>query len=130
MFQVVEFFAGIKRLYPVKDIRDYYGEKIALYFVFLQHLLHPLYGLPVPALLGCGVYALHSVLEVEATHTARVTVDLLYASSVAIFGTANSRNPRHLDTIEGGRVYQALHIESKSVLDAPYRLKKCLGRPM
>ena len=22
----------------------------------------------------------------------------------------NSRNPRHFDTIEGGRVYQALHI--------------------
>ena len=41
------------------------------------------------------------------------------------------RNPRHFGTIEGGRVYQALHIESKSVLDALCRVKKCrrgLGR--
>ena len=41
----------------------------------------------------------------------------------------NSRNPRHFDTIEGGRVYQALHIDSKSgcasVLDALRRVKKC-----
>ena len=40
----------------------------------------------------------------------------------------NSRNPRHFDIIEGGRVYQALHIDSKSVLDALRRVKKCLGR--
>ena len=38
------------------------------------------------------------------------------------------RNPRHFATVEGGRVYQALHIDSESVLDAPYRLKKCLRR--
>ena len=41
---------------------------------------------------------------------------------VVLFSTANSRNPRHFNIIEGGRVYQALHIlyyvESKSVLDA------------
>ena len=42
----------------------------------------------------------------------------------------NSRNPRNLDSIEGGRVYQALHIESKSVLDALCRAKKCLRRSM
>ena len=40
-------------------------------------------------------------------------------------GITNSRNPRHFDTIEGGRVYQALHIDSKSVLDALCRVKKC-----
>ena len=28
----------------------------------------------------------------------------------AELGVPNSRNPRHFDTIEGGRVYQALHI--------------------
>ena len=33
-------------------------------------------------------------------------------------GKTKPRNPRHFATIEGGRVYQALHIESKSVLDA------------
>ena len=38
---------------------------------------------------------------------------------------ANSRNPRHFNIIEGGRVYQALHIDSKSVLDALCRVKKC-----
>ena len=43
---------------------------------------------------------------------------------------ANSRNRRHFGTFEGGRVYQALQIESKSVLDAPYRVKKCLRRSM
>ena len=42
----------------------------------------------------------------------------------------NSRNPRPFDTIEGGRVYQALHIDSKSVLDALCRVKKCLRRSM
>ena len=45
-------------------------------------------------------------------------------------GQTNSRDPRHFNIIEGGRVYQALHIDSKSVLDAPYRLKKCLRRSM
>ena len=39
--------------------------------------------------------------------------------------TANSRNPRHFDRIEGGRLCQALHIDSKSVLDALRRVKKC-----
>ena len=43
---------------------------------------------------------------------------------------AKPRNPRHFDTIEGGRVYQALHIEPKSVLDALRRVKKCLRRSM
>ena len=38
------------------------------------------------------------------------------------------RNPRHFGTIEGGRVYQALHIESESVLDALRRVRKCLRR--
>ena len=56
--------------------------------------------------------------------------------SVILDSLANSRNPRHFDTIEGGRVYQVLHIdsksvldvyvESKSVLDALCRVKKCL----
>ena len=41
-------------------------------------------------------------------------------------GETNSRNPRHFNIIEGGRVYQALHIDSKSVLDALCRVKKCL----
>ena len=49
-------------------------------------------------------------------------VDLLHRAG----GPANSRNPRHLDTIEGRRVYQALHIESKSFLDTLRRVKKCL----
>ena len=40
----------------IKEIRDYYGEKIALYFSFLQHLLHLGYGLPLPALLGIAVH--------------------------------------------------------------------------
>ena len=44
--------------------------------------------------------------------------------------SANSRNPRRLATFEGGRVYQALHIESRSVLDALCRVKKCLRRSM
>ena len=41
-------------------------------------------------------------------------------NSVAVFPsgeqivTANSRNPRHLGTIYGGRVCQALFVESKS----------------
>ena len=39
--------------------------------------------------------------------------------------STNSRNPRHFDGIEGGRVYQALHIDSKSVSDALCRVKKC-----
>ena len=45
-------------------------------------------------------------------------------------GATNSRNPRHLDGIEGGRVYQAPHIDSKSVLDALRRVKKCFRRSM
>ena len=40
------------------------------------------------------------------------------------------RNPRNFGTIEGGKVCQALHIESKSVLDALCRVKKCLRRSM
>ena len=44
----------------------------------------------------------------------------------------NSRNPRHVNIIEGGRVYQALHIDSERVLgskiDALCRVKKCVGR--
>ena len=42
------------------------------------------------------------------------------------FCAANSRNTLHFDTIEGGRVCQALHIDSKSVLDALCRVKTCL----
>ena len=38
------------------------------------------------------------------------------------------RNPRDFDKIEGGRVYQALYLDSKSVLDALCRVKKCLRR--
>ena len=40
-------------------------------------------------------------------------------------GHANSRNPRDLGIIEGGRVHQALHQDSKNVLDALCRVKKC-----
>ena len=40
----------------------------------------------------------------------------------------NSRNPRHFSIIEGRRVYQALYVESKSVLDALCRVKKRLRR--
>ena len=43
---------------------------------------------------------------------------------------AKPRNPRHFDTIEGRRVCQALHMDSKSVLDALCRVKKCLRRSM
>ena len=43
---------------------------------------------------------------------------------------AKPRNPRHFGKIEGGRVYQALYIEPKSVLDALCRVKKCLRRSM
>ena len=43
---------------------------------------------------------------------------------------ANSRNPRHFDGIEGGRVYQAPHIDAKSVLDVLRRVKMCLRRCM
>ena len=45
---------------------------------------------------------------------------------IPLTGFILSRNPRHFDIIEGGRVYQALHIDSKSVLDALCRVKKCL----
>ena len=38
----------------------------------------------------------------------RVRILALWANQL---GPANSRNPRHFDTIEGGRVYQALRIE-------------------
>ena len=37
---------------------------------------------------------------------------------------------RHFHKIEGGRVCQALHIDSKSVLDALCRVKKCFRRSM
>ena len=37
-------------------------------------------------------------------------------------------NPRHLGTIEGGRVYQAPYLESKSVSDALCRVEKGLRR--
>ena len=52
---------------------------------------------------------------------------ILLALGVSI---TNPRKPRHFDTIEGGRVYQALHIDSKSVLDALCRNKTCLTRFM
>ena len=42
----------------------------------------------------------------------------------------NSRNPRHFNIIEGGRVHQALHIDSKSALYALCRVKKCLRPSM
>ena len=47
---------------------------------------------------------------------------------LARIGDTKPRNPRHFNIIEGWRVYQALHIDSKSVLDAPCRVKKCLRR--
>ena len=47
-------------------------------------------------------------------------------SHASTTSTTNSRNPRHFNIIEGGRVYyQALHVDSKSVLDAVCRVKKC-----
>ena len=52
-------------------------------------------------------------------------VQALAASNSA----TNSRDPRHFDKIEGGRVYQELYVDSKSVLDALCRApKKCLRR--
>ena len=51
----ISFCKGIRRDYPVRDIRDYYGEKIAYYFIFVMHLLHPIFGLPAFAFVGVGV---------------------------------------------------------------------------
>ena len=52
------------------------------------------------------------------------------AAAGLLLGDPKPRNPRPLDTIEGGRVYKALRVESKSVLDALCRVKKCLRRTM
>ena len=51
----ISFCKGIRRDYPVRDIRDYYGEKIAYYFIFVMHILHPIFGLPAFAFVGVGV---------------------------------------------------------------------------
>ena len=57
--------------------------------------------------------------------TCIVVIIFLTLSFVGIAGAAlymmrreKPRNPRHLDRIEGGRMYKALRAESKSVLDA------------
>merc|ERR1719353_1010362 len=71
-----EFFRGMRRTLPIKAIRDYYGEKIALYFSFLQHLLHLGYGLPLPALPGIAVQVLHFLSRRVDLTAVRVWVDL------------------------------------------------------
>merc|ERR1719331_1580290 len=79
----------MRRTLPIKAIRDYYGEKIALYFCFLQHLLHLGYGLPLPALLGIVVQVFHFIsMRIDRDLTAvRIWVDLAFAMYIAIFGT-------------------------------------------
>ena len=70
-------------------------------------------------------------VELEVDYGAQVQCLAWSPSSAQLAaGSPNPRNPRHFGTIEGGRVYQALHIESKSVLDALCRVKKCLRRSM
>ena len=68
----------------------------------------------------------------EASSFAEASAALSQGASVSAdaLGKAYPRNPRRFETIEGGRVYQALYVESKSVLDALCRVKKCLRRSM
>jgi hypothetical protein len=95
------FFAfcnGIRRVYPVRDIRDYYGEKIALYFAFVMHQLHPLFGMPMFAVIGLGVYLFQHAyppviitgadgVERMEVDPIRKVVDLGFALYVATYGT-------------------------------------------
>ena len=88
---------------------------------------------------GVGLTAENAVLIAEASANCAEEVPYLHRSDCSSTAgaadgvnhysgsTANSRNPRHFDTIEGGRVSQALHIDSKSLSDALCRVKKCFG---
>ena len=94
----IAFCKGIRRDYPVRDIRDYYGEKIAYYFIFVMHLLHPIFGLPAFAVVGVGVYLMQFFYPIEITtgpdgverikaDAVRQACDICFTVYVATFGT-------------------------------------------